>query len=61
MKKTAFALGLALVALALQAQSAGQKKLYPGNGIDWKASWEDAVAEAAARNVPIHFTIHKDS
>lgn len=26
----------------------------------WAKSWDDAMAEAKARNVPIHVTFHKD-
>jgi len=26
----------------------------------WARSWDDALAEAKARNVPIHVTFHKD-
>ena len=26
----------------------------------WARSWDDAMAEAKARNVPIHVTFHKD-
>ena len=36
-------------------------KLMPGQGIDWKGDWEAARKEAAARNVPIMFTVHKDN
>ncbi len=26
----------------------------------WAKSWDEALAEAKARNVPIHVTFHKD-
>jgi hypothetical protein len=26
----------------------------------WAKSWDEAMAEAKARNVPIHVTFHKD-
>lgn len=37
-----------------------KKELLPGQGIDWKGDWDAAVLEATARNVPIHFAVHKD-
>jgi hypothetical protein len=54
---TAAVLAFSLVATA---QQAGKHKLMPGQGIDWKGDWEAAQKEAAARNVPIMFTVHKD-
>lgn len=30
-------------------------------GVIWVGSWEEALKEAQARNVPIHFTVHKDN
>ena len=55
MKAAAVAVLLAL------APQAGKHKLMPGQGIDWKGDWEAARKEAAARNVPIMFTVHKDN
>lgn len=44
------------------AQAQGRKKeLLPGQGIDWQGDWEAAIKEATARNVPIHFAVHKDN
>jgi hypothetical protein len=31
------------------------------NGVIWVGSWEEAVKEATARNVPIHYTAHMDN
>lgn len=50
-----------LLALALLAPQQGKHKLLPGQGIDWKGDWEEARKEAAARNVPILFAVHKDN
>lgn len=32
----------------------------PADYIHWAHSWEEAVAEAKERNVPIHVAFHKD-
>ncbi|HEX7896691.1 MAG TPA: hypothetical protein VF950_02965 [Planctomycetota bacterium] len=50
-----------LIALALLSPQGGKHKLMPGQGIDWKADWDEAIKEAGARNVPIMFTVHKDN
>ena len=47
--------------LAAAPQQGGKHKLLPGQGIDWKGDWESAQKEAAARNVPIMFSVHKDN
>ena len=57
----AAALALTLATAAPALQQAGKHKLLPGQGIDWKGDWEEAVKEAAARNVPIMFSVHKDN
>ncbi len=49
------------LSLAAAAQQGGKHKLLPGQGIDWKGDWEAARKEAAARNVPIMFAVHKDN
>ena len=61
MKPAAVALAL-LCAAAVPGFAQGKKKdLLPGQGIDWKGDWEEAVKEATARNVPIHVAVHKDN
>ena len=52
---------LLALSLAATAQQGGKHKLLPGQGIDWKGDWEAARKEAAARNVPIMFAVHKDN
>lgn len=52
-------LGLAAT-VAAGAQDRKLDKSYPQEGVYWASSWEDALKEAQARNVPIHFTVHKD-
>lgn len=47
-----------LLALAPSTPQAQQSKAT--DGVVWAASWEDAIAEATARNVPIHIALHKD-
>jgi hypothetical protein len=32
----------------------------PADSIRWAHSWEEALAEAKERNVPIHVAFHKD-
>ncbi len=32
----------------------------PAESIRWAHSWEEALAEAKERNVPIHVAFHKD-
>ena len=55
-------IALAVVcAAATPALAQGKKNMMPGQGIDWKADWDEAVKEATARNVPIMFTVHKDN
>jgi hypothetical protein len=62
MKKASFALALLVAAAgAAQAQNKPSKGPLPGQGIDWKGDFDAAVKEAAARNVPIMFTVHKDN
>ena len=47
---------------ALSAQKSKKKiLLLPGQGIDWKGDWDEAVKEAKARNVPIMFVAHTDN
>jgi len=60
MKRTilAAALILSVAPAALPQQS---KKLpAPGTAVEWVGDWDAALKEAAARNVPIVLTIHKD-
>lgn len=63
MKRLAIALlfaGLASPAPYAQDKRPSNKPLAP-DGVIWVASWEDAVKEAKARNVPIHVALHKDN
>jgi hypothetical protein len=41
--------------LCLSAAPAQEKP-----AIVWAKSWTEALAEAAIRNVPIYYTVHKD-
>lgn len=52
-------LGLAAT-VAAGAQERKLDKSYKQDGVYWAASWDEALKEAQARNVPIHFTVHKD-
>ena len=54
--KQALILGVALSAAA----GFQQAKPAAPDGIAWVGDWDEAVKEAKARNVPIHFTLHKD-
>ena len=45
-----------VAALSLSASAPPQEK----GAILWAKTWNDALAEAAVRNVPIYFTGHKD-
>jgi hypothetical protein len=45
---------------APQAQDRKNDGKVAPDGVIWSVSWEEAVKEATARNVPIHFTLHKD-
>ncbi len=38
-----------------------QAKPADPDGILWLGNWDEAVKEAKARNVPIHFALHKDN
>ena len=49
-------LSLIAAAFALTALPA----LAKGPECKWAKSWDEAMAEAKARNVPIHVTFHKD-
>ncbi len=60
MKRTILSCAVLLVA-GSAALAQGKKNMVPGQGIDWKADWDEAVKEATARNVPIMFTVHKDN
>jgi len=55
------AVGMVLGIAALGAQEHKFKKNYAQDGVYWAASWEEALAEAKARNVPIHVAVHKDN
>ncbi len=55
------AVGMVLGIAALGAQERKFKKNYAQDGVYWSASWEEALAEAKARNVPIHVAVHKDN
>ncbi len=59
-KATAMAVLTLAAAMAAGAQDRKFDKSYPQDGIWWATSWDEAVAEAQARNAPIHFTLHKD-
>ena len=59
MKSAVLSLSI-LLAAAAPALAQG-KKLVPGQGIDWQGDWDAAVKEAAARNVPILYAVHKDN
>ena len=62
MKRAALAILVICVAAGAAQTQAGKKKEWvPGMGIDWQGDWEAAVKEATARNVPIHFAVHKDN
>lgn len=52
-----------LIAAAVQDRGGKQEQPKPAapDGIIWTGNWEEAVAEAKARNVPIMFTAHKDN
>ena len=52
---------LGLYATIAGAQDRKFDKAYDQDGVYWAASWDEAVAEAQARNVGIHFTVHKDN
>jgi hypothetical protein len=61
MKRAALAI-MMVCAAAGAAQAQGKKKeMLPGQGIDWQGDWDAALKEATARNVPIHFALHKDN
>lgn len=51
-----FSLTLAALALAALPALAGGSRA----DVKWAHSWEEAMAEAKARNVPIHIGFHKD-
>ena len=63
MKTTLLALAILVAsAPALSAQKSKKKTiLLPGQGLDWKGDWDEAVKEAKARNVPIMFAAHTDN
>jgi len=46
--------------LSLGALSPQGKDKVPADGIFWSGSWDEALKEAQERNIPIHFTVHKD-
>ncbi|MBI2933054.1 MAG: hypothetical protein HYY16_15530 [Planctomycetes bacterium] len=60
MKKVCTAL-LLLPAMAPALYAQHSKDKVAQNGVIWATSWEEALQEAQARNVPIHFTVHKDN
>jgi hypothetical protein len=33
---------------------------WAGGSVKWERTWDEAVASAKARNVPLHVAIHKD-
>jgi len=58
-KKTAFAVtSSGLLALALGGGTVGAAPDRPT--IQWANSWQEAVEEATARDVPIFVSFHKD-
>ena len=61
MKTAALAILLTCAAAGMAHAQGKKKDLLPGQGIDWQGDWEAAVKEATARNVPIHFAVHKDN
>ena len=61
MKRAPIFLALLLsAAVTVGAQDKKLKKSYDQDGV-WWSNWEDGVKEAQARNVGIHFTVHKDN
>ena len=44
-----------------QAKKPEQAKPADPDGIAWVGNWDEALKEAKARNVPIHFGLHKDN
>ena len=57
----AFMLGMAAAAQEQSRDSGkGGDHKFAQDGVIWATSWEEALKEAQARNVPIHFTMHKD-
>ena len=61
MKRAVLALAMVCAAAGAVHAQGKKKEMAPGQGIDWQGDWEAAVAEATARNVPIHIAIHKDN
>ena len=55
------AAGMVLAVASMGAQEHKFKKNYAQDGVYWAASWEEALKEAKARNVPIHVAVHKDN
>jgi hypothetical protein len=54
-------LALAMSAAAhAQGAKQGPKPADP-DGVVWVGNWDEALKEAKARNVPIHFALHKDN
>jgi len=49
------------VAAILLSMATAPSALQDQDTVIWAASWEEAVKEATARNVPIHVTLHKDN
>ncbi len=59
---TAVAVVLAMSTAAFaQNRKPEQAKPADPDGIIWVGNWDEAVKEAKARNVPIHFALHKDN
>ena len=52
---------LALTLAAALPAALQQAKPAAPDGIAWVGTWDEAVKEAQARNVPIHFALHKDN
>ena len=61
MKRSMIALMIVCSAAGAAHAQGKKKEMLPGQGIDWQGDWDAAVKEATARNVPIHFAIHKDN
>ena len=61
MKSTVVAVALLCSIPGLAYAQGKKKEMLPGQGIDWKGTWEEAVKEATARNVPLHVAVHKDN
>lgn len=60
MKRVLLAAALILTVAPAALPQQSKKLPAPGTAIEWMGDWDAALKEAAARNVPIVLTIHKD-